>query len=90
MLSLIVGCEHLHLYWSESGRASQQTAVSGSCQQALFGINSSVWVWCLHVGWILRWGSLGMAFPSVSTLLYVPVFPLEKEQFWVKILEMGG
>ena len=25
----------------------------------------SVRVWCLYMGWILRWGSLWMAFPSV-------------------------
>jgi hypothetical protein len=54
----LVGCAHLHLYWSGSGKASQKTAVSSSCQQALLGNSSSVWVWCLHVGWIPRWGSL--------------------------------
>ena len=32
----------------------QKTAVSGSCQQALLGISYSVWVWCLHLGWIPR------------------------------------
>ena len=31
----MVGCEPPYLYWSGSGRASQETAVSGSCQQAL-------------------------------------------------------
>jgi hypothetical protein len=30
VLSLMVGCEHLPLYWSGSGRASQETSVSGS------------------------------------------------------------
>ena len=30
VLRLMVGCEHLYLYLSESGRASQETAVSGS------------------------------------------------------------
>jgi hypothetical protein len=30
---------------SSSGRASQETAISGSCQQVLFGIHKSVWVW---------------------------------------------
>ena len=28
-----------------SGKASQRTAISGSCQQALPGISNSVWVW---------------------------------------------
>jgi hypothetical protein len=48
---------------SGSGRVPQETAVSGSCQQALLGICNSVWVWCLHMGWILRWGSLWIVFP---------------------------
>jgi hypothetical protein len=78
VLSPMVGCEHPHLYWSGSGRASQETAVSLSCQQALLGISNSVWVWCLHVGWIPRWGSLWKAFPSVSVPLFVPVFTLDR------------
>jgi hypothetical protein len=41
----IDGCEHGPLYLSGTGRASQGTAISGSCQQALVGIHSSVWVW---------------------------------------------
>jgi hypothetical protein len=57
MLRPMVGCEHLHLDWSGSGRASQGRAISSSCQQALLGISNSVWVWCLHVGC----GSLGGA-----------------------------
>ena len=32
MLSPMVGCEHLPLYLSGSGRASQETTISGSCQ----------------------------------------------------------
>jgi hypothetical protein len=58
VLSLMVGCKHPHLYWSGSGRASQETAVSGSCQQGLLGISNRVWVWCLHVGCIPRWGNV--------------------------------
>jgi hypothetical protein len=46
VVSLMVGCEHVHLYWSGSGRASQETAI----QQALLGISNSVWVWCLQMG----------------------------------------
>jgi hypothetical protein len=44
VLSPLVGWEHRPLYLSGSGRDSQETAISGSCQQAL-GIHSSVWVW---------------------------------------------
>ena len=52
--------------------------LSGSCEQALLGISNSVWVWCLLVGWIPRWGSPWMAFPSASVPLFVPVFPLDR------------
>jgi len=52
VLSPVVGCEHLLLYLSGSSRASQETAISGSCQQPLLGISNSVWVWCQCMGWI--------------------------------------
>jgi hypothetical protein len=67
----MVGCEYLNMYWSGSGRASQETAVSGSYQHTLLGIHNSVWVWCLHVECIPRLGSPWMAFPSVSVLYFV-------------------
>ncbi|EDL41692.1 mCG148474 [Mus musculus] len=88
--SLMVGCEHPHLYWSGAGRTSQGTAITGSCQQALLGISNSVWVWCLHVGWIPRWGSLWMAFPSVSALFFVPAFPLDRYNSGLKFLRWVG
>jgi hypothetical protein len=65
VLSPMVGWEHPPLYLSGNGRASQETAISGSCQQALVGIYNSVWIWWQYMGWIPRWGSLFMAFPSV-------------------------
>jgi hypothetical protein len=34
----------LALYLSGLGRVSQETAISGSCQQALVGVHNSVWV----------------------------------------------
>jgi hypothetical protein len=52
VLSPMDGCEHPYLYWLGSGRASQRTAISGSCQQALLGVHNSFWVWCLYIGWI--------------------------------------
>ena len=85
VLSWMVGCKQPHLYWSGSGRASQETAVPGSCQQALLGICNSVWFWYLHVGWIPRWGSLQMAFPSDSAPLFVSVFPLDRNNSLLKI-----
>jgi hypothetical protein len=90
VFSPMVGFEHPHLYWSGSGRASQETAVSGSCQQALLGISNSVWVWCLHLGWIPSWSSLWMAFPSVSAPLFVPVFSLERINSGLKIWRWVG
>jgi hypothetical protein len=75
----MVDCEHLHLYWSGYSRASQGTDIPGSCQQELLGINNSVWVWCLQIGWIIPWwGNLWMAFASVSALFFVPAFPLDR------------
>jgi hypothetical protein len=74
------------LYSSGSGRASQGIATSGSCQQPLVG--NIVWVWCLYVGWISRWGSLWIAFPSVSAPYLVPAFPLEP--FWLRIWRWVG
>jgi hypothetical protein len=45
VLSPMIGCKHPPLYLSGTGRASQERAISGSCQQALVGIHNSVWVW---------------------------------------------
>ena len=45
--------------------------MSGSCQQELLGIGNSVWVWCLQMPWIPRWGSFWIAFPSISVPLFV-------------------
>jgi hypothetical protein len=46
----IYECEHPHLYLPGSGIVSQETPISGSCQQNLAGICNSVWVW-----WLFRW-----------------------------------
>jgi hypothetical protein len=47
--------------------------ISGSCQQALIGIQNSVWVWWLYMGQIPRWDTLWMAIPSVSAPHFVSV-----------------
>jgi hypothetical protein len=86
LLSPMVVCKHPHLYLSGSGRASQETAISGSCQQTLLGINNSVWVWWLHMGWVLKWGSLWITFPSVSIQLLLHVFPLDRSNSGLKFL----
>jgi hypothetical protein len=69
-------CDHLLLYFSGTGRASQETGISASGQQALFGIHNSVWFWWLFMGWILRLGSLRMVIPSVSASHFVSLTPM--------------
>ena len=68
-------CEHPLLYLSGTGRASQETAIPGSSQQALVGIHNSGWFWWLFMGWIPKWGSLWMVNPSVSAPQVVSVTP---------------
>jgi len=55
-------------------------SLSGSCQQVLLGISNSDWIWWLHMGWIPRWGSLWMTFPSDSAPL-CPCISFRQEQF---------
>ena len=68
-------CEHPLLYLPGTVRASQETALSGSCQQALVGICHSVWVQWLFMGWIPKWGNFQMVVPSVSAPNFVSVTP---------------
>jgi hypothetical protein len=68
VLSSMVDFEHLPLYLSGSGRASQETVISGSCQQALVGIHNSVWAWWLYMGWISRWDI--SEWPFLQSLLH--------------------
>jgi len=89
MLSPMVGWEYLHLYWSGSSKASQGTAIPGSCQHALLGISNSDPVWWLHMGWIPRWGSLWMAFPSLCSTC-CSCISFRQEELCVKIFKIGG
>jgi hypothetical protein len=77
VLNPMVGCQHLHLYWSGSGKASHGTTISGSCQQAFLGISNSVGIWCLQMGWIPMWGRLRWPFLQ-SLRLFVPACPLDR------------
>ena len=52
-------------------RASQQTAIFGSCQLNLAGICNSVSVWWLYMGRIPGWGSLWMFHPFVSATISI-------------------
>jgi hypothetical protein len=69
----IADCEHPHLYWRGTGIASQETAISGYCQQNLTGICNSVWVWWLFMGCIPRWSSVWMVHPSYTAQNFVSV-----------------
>jgi hypothetical protein len=71
----MVAWEHPPLYLSGTGRVSQKTAISSFCQQTLVGIHNHVLVWWWYTGRIPRWGSLWMAFPSVSAPHFVSVTP---------------
>jgi hypothetical protein len=68
-------CEHPLLYLPGTGIATQEIAISGCCQQNLVGLYNSVWVWCLHMGWIPGYGSLWIVLSSVSALNIVSVTP---------------
>ena len=75
MFHPIDDCEHPLLYLPGTGRASQETAISDSCQQALVGIHNSVWLLWLFMEWIPRWDSLWMVLPAFSALNFVSVTP---------------
>ena len=86
MLRPMVGCQHLNLYLSCSGRTAPETAISGSCQHTLLGVSNS----CLGLVSVFgmdspRWGTLWIAFPSVSTPHFIPIFPLNRNNSGLKI-----
>ena len=62
MFHPIDDCEHPLLYLPGTGKASQETAISGSLQQNLAGVGNNVCVWWLIMGWTPRWGSLWILF----------------------------
>jgi len=75
VFSSVFGCKHLPLCLSCSGRASLETAISGSCQHAFLGICTNVWVWCLYMGWIPQVGQAMDGLSSVSILHFFSIFP---------------
>jgi hypothetical protein len=85
-LSPMVGCKYLHWYWSDVGRASQRTVISGSCLQELLGISNSIRVF------VCRWerspGRAVFGWSSLQSLLHfsVPAFPLDRNNCGLKIL----
>jgi hypothetical protein len=63
-------CQHPLLWQSLSGDSYIRLLSAGSCWHL-----PSVWVWWLFMGWIPKWGSLGMVIPSGSALNFVSVPP---------------
>jgi hypothetical protein len=60
-------CEHPLLYLPGIGIASQERAISGSCQENLSGICNSVCVWWLYKGWI---PGVGQSLDGAHNLLF--------------------
>ena len=85
-LSTVVGCKDLHLCQSAAGKASQRTAMPGSCMNAHLGISNSVGVGCLF----LDGSQSGMVFPSVFAPSFAPAFPLDRNISGSKILRCVG
>jgi hypothetical protein len=75
VLHPIDDCEHPLLCLPGTGKASQETAISGCFQQNLADICNSVCDWWLFMGWIPEWGSLWMVHPFVSAPNFVSVTP---------------
>ena len=68
--------EHPYLYWSGSGRASQETADQAPVSKHfLTSAIVSGFGDTRYMGCITRWGRLWIAFPSVSAQHFVPVPP---------------
>jgi hypothetical protein len=83
-------CNYICQFLAESITRQQPGSFSGSCQQTLLGISNSVWILCLHMGWIPRWGSFWMAVPSVSTPHFVPVFPWDRRNSGLNVWRWVG
>ena len=65
------------LWASASAFVRLLQSLSGESYIRLLSTSNSnnIQVWQLYMGWIHRWGSLWMAFPSVSTPHFVSIFP---------------
>jgi hypothetical protein len=68
-------CEHPLLYLSGTGKASQETALSGSFQQNLAGVCYSVCIWWQIMGWTPEWGRVWMIHPFVLAPYFVSAIP---------------
>ena len=81
----MVGFTHPHLHWSVAGRTSQGRAILGSYQPVPLGNSNSIGFGvCRQDERVFRWASFSLCSN------FVPVFPLDRENLWVKNFEMGG
>jgi hypothetical protein len=87
--SPMVGCKYLHLSQSAAGRASQRTAMLGSCLQAQHSISNSVRVLMPVHGMDSKSDQslVGHSFNLCS--IFVPAFLLDRSNFGSKMLKMG-
>jgi hypothetical protein len=60
------GCERPLMYLLDTGKASQETAISGRYQQALVGIHNSVW----FDGCIWEDPQVGQTLDDLSIILF--------------------
>jgi len=74
ILTPVVACQHLTVHLSRSGRDSQVTAISGSCQPVIFAIFNGVWLWLLVKEWINRWNIVGWPFFQHLLHIWSPYF----------------
>jgi hypothetical protein len=67
--------EHPLLYFPDTGKASQETAISGSFQQNLAGVCKSACVLWLITGWTPGCGSLWLVQSFVLAINFVSANP---------------
>ena len=75
MFHPIHDCEHHLMYLPGNGKASQETAISGSFQQNLAGVCNRICISWLIMGWTPGWGSLWMVHPFVLAPNFVFATP---------------
>jgi len=89
MLSPMVGCEHSHLYWSDSGKNSQRYLYQSPIRKCFLtltivsGFGVCRWDWSLG-GAVSGWSLLQ------SAPLFVPAFPLGRNNSELKFLWWVG
>ena len=75
-----------HSLWCLAGfvRASQETVISGSCQQEFLSICISVRVWWLYIGYIPSWADTGWPFLQylLHTLSLISILFSPSGKYW--------